>query len=399
MKRLFVLLLAAAALISAAACRNNNNNNEVESAVSAVEDSVPESSADEETRDISDEISVEEPEQTQPESSAETSMISSKEVEKTLKVYDSFSKKYHGTNLWDSIQCYGRFKKNSGDGYYKKGDLVRIIGKYEDKSTVIIYTDSGGVNFEKANIIEFLPKDYTVKESDRLIDTPALPASKVLEDTYVDVYRENYGLPCFSPKEKYADDYGNSLDVVYDKKMIVRYGKILRNLTVYSDDRKIVKKTTVPEGSYVGIMSYSYGVGFGMFGVYNDGESYTIPEYINDNPENLYIEVMPEDFKPPKNSKVYGLDEKTKLRSHATVEQAEKSSDTVIKTVTPISTVYVCFDDNERVMYNMIKGDKLSVISEENDVYTCTYEDVCFMISKNTVKDYTDEKSQTSKEN
>lgn len=398
MKRLFLLIIAVLVTAFITGCENNvKNNKDISEENSVTERSITESSVKEEISENSKENSKEESKQSQSETSSQSDKVSSEKVEKTLKIYDSFSKKYHNTNLWDSIKCYGRFRKNSDDGYYKKGDLVRIIGKYEDKSTVIIYTDSGGVNFEKANIIEFLPKNYSVKESDRLIDTPTLPAQKVLEDTYVDVYRENYGLPCYSPKEKYAEDYGNSLNVIYDKKMIVRYGRILRNMTVYSDNKKVVSKTTIPSGSYVGIMSYSYGEGFGMFGVYNNGSSYTIPEYINDNPENLYIEVMPEDFKPPKNSKVYGLDEKTKILSYATVERADDISDKVIKTVTPVSTIYVRFEDNEKLLYNMVKGDKLSVISETENTYTCIYEDICFRISKSIVKEYTDKKSQNSR--
>ncbi len=394
MKRFMVLMLTAAFAISVAACKNNDNGED-----STEESIVAESPVIEESPKSSWEESVEKSEPSETESSAEVSKISSADVEKTLEVYENFSKKYHNTDLWDSIKCYGRFKKDSEDGYYKKGDLVRIIGKYEDKSSAIIYTDSGGVNFEKADIIEFLPKDYAVKESDRLIGTPNLPASQVLEDTYVDVYRENYGLPCLSPKNEYYEDYGNSLDVVYDKKMIVRYGKLLKGLTVYSSDSDAVKQANIPAGSYVGLLSYSYGQGFGMFSVYNDGSSYTIPEYINDNPENKYIEVMSEDFEPPKNSKVYGLEDKTKILSHATVEPVKVYNDTAIKTVTPISTIYISLTDSENAVYNILKGEKLSVVAEEEDIYTCIYENKCFKISKNMVKDYVEEKSQVSREN
>ena len=402
MKKIFVLMLVAAVAVSITACKNDNVDGKTDSAVSTAENSV-----DEQTTDISEEEpktgqaepSEKQSDVSEAEPSAEENKTSSEEVEKSLKVYENFSKKYHSTNLWDSIKCYGRFKNNSKDGYYKKGDLVRIIGKYENNSTVIVYTSSGGVNFEETSLIEFLPKSYTVRESDRLIDTPSLPASQVLEDTYVGVYRENYGLPCLSPKEKYSDDYNNSLDVVYDKKMIVRYGKLLKSLIAYSDDSEAVKQTIIPSGSYVGIMSYSYGEGFGMFSIYNDGSSYTIPEYIDDNPRNRYIEVMPEDFKLPKNGKVYGLEEKTKILSHATIEPVNPDSDTVIKTVTPVDTIYLSLTDSKNVIYNIVKGDKLSVIAEENNMYICMYEDRCFRISSLMVKDYVEEKSRTSKEN
>ena len=162
MKRFMVLMLTAAFAISVAACKNNDNGED-----STEESIVAESPVIEESPKSSWEESVEKSEPSETESSAEVSKISSADVEKTLEVYENFSKKYHNTDLWDSIKCYGRFKKDSEDGYYKKGDLVRIIGKYEDKSSAIIYTDSGGVNFEKADIIEFFRR---IMPSRRAID-------------------------------------------------------------------------------------------------------------------------------------------------------------------------------------------------------------------------------------
>ncbi len=391
MKKFFVLILAVAAAVSINGCKNKTDN---ESSVSEIY--AAESSAEEEKSEIEEVVSTEESKESSAEQSEEVSIVNSKEVEKGLKIYDTFSKKYHSVDLWDSIKCYGRFTKDTGDGYYKKGDLVRIIGKYGDKSTVIIYTNSGGVNFERSDIIEFLPLSYAVKESDRLIDTPTLPASQVLEDTYVGVYRDNYGLPCFSPKSEYAEDYGNSLDVVYDKNMIVRYGKLLESISVYSDDTEEVKKTVIPAGSYVGIMSYSYGEAFGMFGVYNDGDSYTIPEYVNDDPERKYMEIMDIGFTPENGSKVYGLDKKTKILSCAEIKPSSSDSEEVIKTVTPKNTVYMCFDDSKNIVYNIVKGERLDVVAESGGAYICLYDDRCFKISKTLVKEVTDDKSRVS---
>lgn len=386
MKKVFVLFLAAVMTVSAAACGNIDKEKTTdESSIMAGSktESSQESSDIEESSEASKEVSEEQSEEESEEESKDESSEISKEVEKSLKVYDSFSKKYHTVSLWDSVACYGRFLKNSG--YYKKDDLVRIIGKYQDDSTVIVYTGGTGVNFVESKNIQFLPKDYLIKESDRLIGVPTLAASKVLTEAYVGVYRNDYGLPCYKAKDEYSDDYGNSLDVVYDKSMIVKYGKLLRTLTIYSDSSDTVEKIKIPKGAYVGLLSYSYGETYGMFQLYNNGRAYTLPENINDDPEYKYLDVMDSDFVPSSKDTVYGLDEKTSLRTAAVIDPAETGS-SVLKKITPINTIYLYFSDDADNLYTIISGDKLDVTAEDENTYTCVYDGRGFKISKSLVK-------------
>lgn len=317
-----------------------------------------------------------------------SSETQSKEIEKSLKTFSNTTKKYHTYDIWFSIACTGRMKKNSANGYYKKGELIRIIGKYRDSKTVIVYTTGDGVNYLPAADIEFLPKDYKPEKNEYFNDMPTLPASQVLEET--DVYtweKSSFGLPCYVPKDEYSDDYDNSLEVKYDKSMIRRYGRLERDLTIYNSNRGSVQKTTVPKGAYVGVMEYRYGEIYGYFTLYNNGGYYSLAEFINDNWKKPALTLMDEDFKPSSKDKVYGMDDATEMRRYALVEQVKTDRKTAIMTVTPSKEpMYIRLIGSEITLINFTRGQKISVLADEGSNYLCIYNDRAFRISKNIVR-------------
>lgn len=320
---------------------------------------------------------------------AQSNVTQSKQIENSLKIYKEIEKDRHEYDIWFSISCNGRVKNNSTDGYYKKGDLIRIIGKYKDKKTVIIYTAGDGLNFLPSSLIEFLPKEYKPAEGEHFNDMPVLPASKVLEETTVYTWeKDNFGLPCYIPKDEYSDDYDNSLEVSYDKSMIRRYGRLERSLSVYSSNSGSVQKITVPKGAYVGVMEYRYGEKYGYFTLYNNGGYYSLAEFINDDRTKPALTLMDENFTPSAKDKVYGMDETTELRRFALVEQVKTDSKTVIKTVTPSNApLYIRLIRSEITLINFTRGQKIDVIADEGENYLCIYNDRAFRVSKNIVKD------------
>ena len=291
-----------------------------------------------------------------------------------LPVYENFSKKYHDAGLYDKICAIGRVKNNSKNGYYKKGDLVRIIGKYQDGKTSIIYTTGGGVNFLSSVNIDVLPPDYKPAEGEHFNDMPVLPSKQVMEEITVWVYKEDYGLPCYSPSYEYENDFGNSLAVSYSKDQIKKYGKLKRPLSVYTANSDFLEKTVIPKGSYVGIISYRYGEYYGAFEVYNNGTVYTIPEFINDNTSSPLLEVMPSDFVPSAKDKVYGMDEETMLRNYAVLKHEKKIDKQPIFSISPVDPIYFYLNNNKLCKYNITPDEKLSGLSISGNIYTFEYQ-------------------------
>ncbi len=308
---------------------------------------------------------------------------SSDEIEEELIIYDNTSKKYHTYDIWENIVCVGRIKNNSVDGYYKKGDLVRIIGKYKSSANTIVYTKGTGVNYVESEIIEFLPLEYQPEENEKFNDMPVLPAEDVLEEAYIYIGADDHGLPCYRARDEYYDDYGSSLEVSYDKSMIRRYGKLNDPLTVYSSSDEKISKTTVPKGSYVGIMEYRYGEKYGMFTIYNNGKPYYIPEFISVRSGKASLELMDYGFVPSGSDKVYGMDSKTALNQYAYINTIESDKTKVIKKIAPKAPLYFCFKGREISMYNITGSDTLDVIDEDSSAFTCLYDELVFKVDKN----------------
>ena len=314
---------------------------------------------------------------------------SSEDIEKSLKIYSNTMKKYHTYDIWFSIACIGRMKKDSANGYYKKGELIRIIGKYRDKSTVIVYTSGDGVNYLPASDVEFLPKEYKPAEGEHFNDMPVLPAKDVLEETTVYCWeKDSFGLPCYVPRDEYSDDYDNSLEVRYDKSMIRRYGRLERSIRIYSSHSGSVQTTFVPKGAYVGVMEYRYGEQYGVFTLYNNGGFYSLAEFLYDDLNTPALTLMDQDFVPSAKDKVYGMDDATELRRYAYVEQVRTDKKTVIKTVTPAKgAMYIRLKGSEVLQINFTMGQDISVLEDDGSSYLCIYGDRAFRISKNLLKD------------
>lgn len=316
--------------------------------------------------------------------SQDSSVHSSDELVKSLTVYKNVLRKYNYPEIWESVKCNARLKKDSG--YYKKGDLVRIIGKYEDDKNLLVYTSGDGLNYIPLADAELLPLEYKPEENEKFNDMPRLPAKQVLEDKYVWIYRDTYGLPCYTAKDEYWSDLGHSLEAEYTSDMIVRYGKLKRGLNIYTASNDVIEMMTVPDGAYVGLVQYRYGEKYGMFSVYNNGSLYTVSEYIG-NTDNLWIEVMPEGFVPSDKDLVYGLDEKNALRNYSVQKRITTDKTDVIKKVTPLKPLYFSFDDALYCRYNIISGDVLNVVEENEKSCVCLYNDRAFRISKTLIKE------------
>lgn len=289
-------------------------------------------------------------------------------------VLKGFAKKYHTAALFDRICAIGRVRNDSKNGYYHKGELVRILGKNDDGKNMIIYTTGSGVNYLSEMNLELLPMDYEPAAGERFNDMPVLPAEQVMEETTIWLYKEDYGLPCYRPADEYENDYGNSLTVRYGKEQIRKYGRLKRTLSVYTSRSDCMEKTTIPKGAYVGILSYRYGERYGAFEIYNNGTIYTIPEWIDDNTSAPSLEVMSSDFVPSAADEVYGMDDSTMLRNYALLQHTEKSDSEPIFSVSPLSPLYFYFDDNPLCRYNITPDEKLSGFSISDDIYTLSYQ-------------------------
>ena len=296
-------------------------------------------------------------ESSKPAADKQSSEPTSAELASKLKVYKNVLRNYNSPEIWESVVCNARLKNDSG--YYKKGDLVRIIGKYEDEKNLLVYTSGDGLNHIPLADAELLPLEYKPEEKESFNDMPTLPAKQVLEDKYVWIYRENYGLPCYTAKDEYWDDLGHSLEAEYSPDMIVRYG--------------------------VGLVQYRYGEEYGMFSAYNNGSLYTIAEYIGDT-QKPWIEVMPEGFVPSGNDMVFGTTEKNMLRNYSVQKRITTEKTAVIKKVTPLRPLYISFEDALYCRYNFISGDILNVVEEDEKTCLCLYNNRAFRISKTMLK-------------
>ena len=322
-------------------------------------------------------------ESSKPAADKQSSEPTSAELASKLKVYKNVLRNYNSPEIWESVVCNARLKKDSG--YYKKGDLVRIIGKYEDEKNLLVYTSGDGLNHIPLADAELLPLEYKPEEKESFNDMPTLPAKQVLEDKYVWIYRENYGLPCYTAKDEYWDDLGHSLEAEYSPDMIVRYGRLNKSLRIYTDSKDTVDYMFVPEGAYVGLVQYRYGEEYGMFSAYNNGSLYTIAEYIGDT-QKPWIEVMPEGFVPSGNDMVFGTTEKNMLRNYSVQKRITTEKTAVIKKVTPIRPLYISFEDALYCRYNFISGDILNVVEEDEKTCLCLYNNRAFRISKTMLK-------------
>ena len=240
------------------------NDTEI-SAISAV--------SDDESQDNTDESSEEVSEESEPQTPEEL-------YESLVDVNEDFDA------LPYSAACLAKVKTDSENGYFHVGDIVKIKAKWNEENLAVYATDRS-INLIKIADVELLPLDYELSEGEKIVEIPTLPASQVLKevDDNPGYSYNTYGLPVYTAKDEYKDDYGNSLSVYWTKDDIVKYGKITFDMHGYYVENDIIKGKTLEAGAIVGALNYGPGKPYGYFSLFNSGDQRgirSLEEYLDE---------------------------------------------------------------------------------------------------------------------
>lgn len=69
----------------------------------------------------------------------------------------------------DDIVCYARFINDRLEKY-KPGDIVGIVGQIENQDVIYYYISNTSVGAVPMQDLEFLPKDYVLKDGERIVN-------------------------------------------------------------------------------------------------------------------------------------------------------------------------------------------------------------------------------------